>query len=277
VIASKPMSVAEPIPTTLPDEKLSELAAALRAAELGGTPIGPLTESQEGLTVADAYRIQQLNVRTRKDGGELVRGRKIGLTSVAMQTQLGVDEPDFGAIFDSMIVEEGDEIPASELLQPRVEAEIAFVMAEDLKGPGLSATDALRAVAGALPAIEVIDSRIADWKIKLPDTIADNASAARVVCGGRLTPVDSLDLRLIGMALSHNGNVVATGAGAAVLGNPIRCVAWLANKLGEFGVGLRAGDLVLAGALHAAVAVAPGDAFTAQFAELGSVTTRFGK
>jgi 2-keto-4-pentenoate hydratase len=128
-----------------------------------------------------------------------------------------------------------------------------------------------------VPAIEVIDSRVADWKIKLPDTIADNASAARVVCGGRLTPVTELDLRLIGMVLSHNGVVVATGAGAAVFGNPIRCVAWLANKLGEFGVGLQAGDLVLAGALTAAVSVAPGDTLTAEFTALGSVTTKFGE
>lgn len=257
------------------EETLAQLAGELREAEQSRRPIGPLTESHPGLSVADAYRIQQLNVHGRKAEGELVRGRKVGLTSVAMQQQLGVSEPDFGAIFASMIVEEGDAIPASELIQPRAEAEIAFVMAADLSGPGVSASDALRAVAGALPAIEVIDSRVAEWKIKLPDTIADNASSARVVVGGRLTAVDELDLRLIGMALTHNGAVAATGAGAAVLGNPIRCVAWLANKLGEFGVGLRAGDLVLAGALHAAVPVAPGDSFTAQFAELGAVTTRF--
>jgi 2-keto-4-pentenoate hydratase len=141
----------------------------------------------------------------------------------------------------------------------------------------VTSADALRAVAGALPAIEIIDSRLADWKIKLPDTIADNASSARVVCGGRLTPVDDLDLRLLGMVLTVNGAVAATGAGAAVLGNPIRCIAWLANKLGEFGVPLRAGDLVIAGALHAALPVAAGDSVHAEFAELGAVTTRFGE
>jgi 2-oxopent-4-enoate hydratase len=263
--------------TVVEETRLSELAARLRTAEASRTPIAPLTEQVPGLTVGDAYRIQELNVRAREDAGELVRGRKIGLTSVAMQQQLGVTEPDFGALFASMIVEEGDAVPTSELIHPRAEAEIAFVMGKELRGPGVSAVDALRAVAGALPAIEVIDSRVADWKIKLPDTIADNASAARVVCGGRLTPVADLDLRLIGMVLSHNGAVVATGAGAAVLGNPIRCVAWLANKLGEFGVGLQAGDLVLAGALTAAVTVAPGDSLTADFAALGCVTTRFGE
>jgi 2-oxopent-4-enoate hydratase len=257
------------------EQTLGELAASLREAEETRQPIGPLTESHPDLTVADAYRIQQINVHARKEAGGLVRGRKIGLTSVAMQEQLGVDEPDFGALFAEMLIEEGDAIPVAELIQPRVEAEIAFLMESELQGPGVSAAETLRAVAGALPAIEVIDSRVADWKIKLPDTIADNASSARVVCGGKLTPIDDLDLRLLGMALTVNGKVVATGAGAAVLGNPIRCIAWLANKLGEFGVPLRPGDLVLAGALHAALSVAPGDSVHAEFAELGGVTTRF--
>lgn len=259
------------------EETLTALAESLREAERTRVPIAPLTEAHPELTVADAYRIQQINVHARKEAGELVRGRKIGLTSVAMQQQLGVDEPDFGALFERMIVEEGDAIPVSELVQPRVEAEIAFVMETDLQGPGVSAADALRAVAGALPAIEVIDSRVADWKIKLPDTIADNASSARVVCGGRITPIEGLDLRTLGMVLTVNGAVAATGAGAAVLGNPIRCIAWLANKLGEFGVPLRAGDLVIAGALHAALPVAVGDSVHAEFAELGAVTTRFGE
>lgn len=256
---------------------LAALAESLRVAEATRVPIGPLTASHPELTVADAYRIQQINVHLRKEQGGLVRGRKVGLTSAAMQQQLGVDEPDFGAIFADMLIEEGDAVPVGELIQPRIEGEIAFVMESDLQGPGVSSADALRAVAGALPALEVIDSRVADWKIKLPDTIADNASSARVVCGGRLTPIDDLDLRLVGMAFSHNGAVVATGAGAAVLGNPIRCVAWLANKLGEFGVPLRAGDLVLAGSLHAALPVAAGDTVHAEFAELGSVTARFGE
>jgi len=271
------MSVVEDRPSGTDEETLAELARALREAESSRQPIGPLTADHPDLSVADAYRIQQINVHLRKEQGGLVRGRKIGLTSVAMQQQLGVDEPDFGALFADMLVEEGDAIPVGELIQPRVEAEIAFVMESDLQGPGVSSADALRAVAGALPAIEVIDSRVADWKIKLPDTIADNASSARVVCGGKLTAIDDLDLRLIGMALSVNGAVAATGAGAAVLGNPIRCIAWLANKLGEFGVPLRAGDLVIAGALHAALPVAAGDSVRAEFAELGGVTTRFGE
>lgn len=257
------------------EQTLGELAASLREAEDRRQPIGPLTESHPDLTVADAYRIQQINVHRRKEEGGLVTGRKIGLTSVAMQEQLGVDEPDFGALFAEMMVEEGDPVPVAELIQPRVEAEIAFLVETDLQGPGVSSAETLKAVAGALPAIEIIDSRVADWKIKLPDTIADNASSARVVCGGKLTAIDDLDLRLLGMALSVNGKVAATGAGAAVLGNPIRCIAWLANKLGEFGVPLRAGDVVIAGALHAALPVAPGDSVHAEFADLGGVTTRF--
>jgi len=258
------------------DERLLEdLAAQLRRAERDRDPIGPLTEAHPELTVRDAYRIQQLNVAARKDAGERVRGRKVGLTSLAMQRQLGVDEPDFGAITDRMIVEDGDAVSVGELLQPRVEAEVAFVMERELAGPGVTTTDAVRAIAGAVASIEIIDSRIADWRIKLVDTVADNASSARVVAAGRLTPLAGLDLRLLGMALSVNGAVAATGAGAAVLGNPVRCVAWLANTLGELGVPLRAGDLVLAGALHAALPVAAGDVVHAEFAELGSVTARF--
>jgi 2-oxopent-4-enoate hydratase len=257
------------------DTRLADLATQLQVAERAREPIAPLTVTDPDLSVTDAYRIQQINVDARIAAGGTVRGQKIGLTSVAMQEQLGVDEPDFGALFADMFVEEGKAIPVAELIQPRVEAEIAFVMAEELCGPGVSSIDALRAVAGALPAIEVIDSRVVDWQIGLPDTVADNASCARIVCGGKLTPIERLDLRLLGMVVTVNGAIAATGAGAAVFGNPITCVAWLANKLGEFGVALKPGDLVLAGSLHAALPVAAGDSIRAEVAELGSVTTRF--
>jgi 2-keto-4-pentenoate hydratase len=174
-----------------------------------------------------------------------------------------------------MLVEDGDEIPFDRLIQPRAEAEIGFVLDRDLEGPGLSANDALRAAAGVVACIEVIDSRIADWKIGLVDTVADNASSGLAVSSGRLVPVAGLDLRLVGMAFYRNGELVETGAGAAVLGNPARCVAWLANKLAQFGERLRAGELVLAGALHKSVAVEPGDVFRAELNHLGTVTTRF--
>jgi 2-keto-4-pentenoate hydratase len=148
-------------------------------------------------------------------------------------------------------------------------------MARDLTGPGVTTANALDAIAGVLPAIEVVDSRIADWRIKLVDTVADNASSGLVVLGGRLRRVDELDLRLVGVVVSRNGELIDTGAGAAALGNPARCVAWLANKLATFGAGLRAGDIVLPGAVHKMVAAAPGDVYRAEFAHLGTVTARF--
>jgi len=261
--------------TDVDTELLDALADRLAQAELARGAVEPLTEAHPELTPADAYGIQQRNVANRKTAGGLVRGRKVGLTSLAMQRQLGVDEPDFGALLDDMVVEDGDAIDTSELIAPKVEAEIAFVMGRELRGPGVGALDALRAVAGAVASIEVIDSRIADWRLSLVDTIADNASSARVVAAGRLVGVQELDLRTLGVVMTLNGSVVATGAGAAVLGNPARCVAWLANKLAEFDVPLREGDLVLAGALHAAAPVVQGDVVRAEFAGLGPVSVRF--
>ena len=257
------------------DATIQLLADALRQAEEDRRAIPPIVNDHPGLTVADAYRIQTVNIRRRIDAGARIAGRKVGLTSRAMQQMMGVDEPDFGVLLDEMFVEEGDPIPVADLVQPRVEAEISLVLGRDLAGPGVSSTAALQAVDTAVAAIEIIDSRIADWKIGLIDTIADNASSARVVVAGRRTPVDGLDLRLIGMALSINGELVETGAGAAVLGNPARCLAWLANKLAGFGERLRAGDVVLAGSLHRAIPVKPGDSVVAEFDRLGSVRTRF--
>jgi 2-keto-4-pentenoate hydratase len=160
-------------------------------------------------------------------------------------------------------------------VQPRVEAELAFVMARDLAGPGVTTANALAAIAGALPAVEVVDSRVADWKIKLVDTVADNASSGLMVLGGRLRSVADLDLRLLGVVVTRHGELLDTGAGAAALGNPARCVAWLANKLAAFGASLWAGDVVLPGAVHKMVPVRPGDVFRAEFAHLGAVTVRF--
>ena len=225
--------------------------------------------------MADAYAVQSRNVERRIGNGAVIRGRKAGLTSRASQELLGVQEPNFGVLLDEMFVDEGDEIGLAGLIQPRVEAEIAFLMSADLAGPGITSTQALAAVGGALPAIEVVDSRIADWRIRLADTIADNASSARAVVGARITPIAALDLRLLGVLFSRNGVVIDSGAGAAVLGNPARCIAWLANKLGSLGTGLQCGDVVLAGALHRMVPVRPGDFFQAHFAHLGSVCVQF--
>jgi 2-keto-4-pentenoate hydratase len=252
-----------------------EYADALWAAEQDRSPIAPLSASNGSLTVENAYAIQAINVARRTESGARVLGRKVGLTSRAMQEMLGVDEPDYGVLTADMFVEEGDDIDLGSLILPRAEAEIAFLLERDLAGPGITTAQVAGAVAGAMPALEIIDSRIADWKIALVDTVADNASSARVVLGGRVTSVADLDLRLVGMAITRNGVLADTGAGAAVLGNPLRCVAWLANKIGEFGDTLRAGDVVLAGALHRALPVNHGDVCRAEFSDLGGVTARF--
>jgi 2-keto-4-pentenoate hydratase len=257
------------------DGSVGQLADRLWQAEVDRKPIEPITDSHPSLTVADAYAIQTVNVERRVAAGRVIRGRKVGLTSRPMQQLLGVDEPDFGVLLDDMFVEDGADVELQALLQPRVEAEMAFVLARDLAGPGVTTTDVLTATAGVLPAIEIVDSRIAEWRIRLVDTVADNASSGRLVIGGRLTPVTAVDLRLIGMLFYRNGVPIDSGAGAAVLGNPASCLAWLANKLGALGSGLRAGDIVLPGALHRMVPVRPRDVFRAEFAHLGDVTVRF--
>jgi 2-keto-4-pentenoate hydratase len=256
---------------------VAALADELWEAERTRTPVEPLTDRYDGLDIDDAYAIQTYNIDRRVAAGGRVIGRKIGLTSRAMQQMLGVDEPDFGVLLDDMFVEDGDEIPLDALLQPRIEAEMAFVLGRDLAGPGVTTANALAAIAGVLPAVEIVDSRVADWRIKLVDTVADNASSGRLVVGGRIRKVDELDLRLIGVVVSRNGELVDTGAGAAVLGNPARPVAWLANKLGQLGATLHAGDVILPGAPHRMVTVAPGDVFRAEYAHLGAVTARFAR
>jgi 2-keto-4-pentenoate hydratase len=257
------------------EQLLRELADELWQAEQTGVPAEPLTKRHPGLEIEDAYAIQSINIDRHVAQGARVCGRKVGLTSLPMQELLGVDEPDYGVLLDHMFVEDGDEVAMERLLQPRIEAELAFVMERDLVGPGVTAARALTAIAGALPAVEIVDSRVANWQIKLVDTVADNASSGLLVVGGNLRKVTDIDLRLVGVMVTRHGELVDTGAGAAVLGNPARCVAWLANKLAAFGASLRAGDVVLPGAVHRMISVAPGDVFRAEFAHLGSVTARF--
>jgi 2-keto-4-pentenoate hydratase len=256
-------------------ERQLALAGALWDAEQSCAPIEPLTEQYDDLVVEDAYAIQAINIRRKVDAGARVIGRKVGLTSKPMQQVLGVNEPDYGVLLDNMYVEEGDAIDLSRLIQPRIEAELAFVLDRDLVGPGVTAAKALTAIAGVLPALEIVDSRVADWRIKLVDTVSDNASCGLLTVGGTIRPVDDLDLRLVGVALSRNGEVIDTGAGAAALGNPARCVAWLANKFATFGASLSAGDVILPGAVHRMVPAQPGDVFRADFAHIGAVTAVF--
>ena len=197
-----------------------DLADELWEADRSAKPIAPLTERHDGLDIEDAYAIQSINIERRVAAGQKVIGRKVGLTSKPMQTLLGVDEPDFGVLTDEMFVEDGDPIAMSRLVQPRVEAELAFVMERDLAGPGVTTATALTAIAGALPAVEIVDSRVADWKIKLVDTVADNASSGLLVLGGRMRKVEDLDLRLLGVVVSRNGEMIDTGAGRGRAGQP---------------------------------------------------------
>jgi 2-keto-4-pentenoate hydratase len=256
-------------------DRLEQIAERLASAEAQASTIAPVTEIAADLTADDAYRIQLLNVERRRRAGERVRGHKVGLSSRAMQEQLGVDEPDYGHLFDTMFVFEASDIRVDELCAPRIEPEVAFVLGRALPAPGCTVADVLMATEFVLPALEVIDSRIADWRITLADTIADNASSARVVLGGNPTRLDAVDVRSLGAVVSRNGDVVATGASAAVLGNPATAVAWLANKVAAFGVRLEPGHVVLSGSCTQAVPVAAGDTVRADFDQLGHVAVNF--
>jgi 2-keto-4-pentenoate hydratase len=251
------------------------LADALASAERDRKPIAPLLETDPSIDVVDAYEIQLLQIRDKLSAGRVVRGHKVGLSSRAMQKMMGVDEPDYGHLLDDMFVYETEQVELSRLCQPRVEFEVAFVLGDALPAPGCTVGDVLRATSHVSPSIEIIDSRIEGWRIGLCDTIADNASSARVVLGGNAVSIADLDLRLIGVLGVKNGEIVETGASGAVLGNPATAVAWLANKVHEFGVRLEPGHVILPGSCTRAVDVAAGDVITAEFDRLGSVTVSF--
>jgi 2-keto-4-pentenoate hydratase len=259
----------------LTDTERRTAADALAGAERSGIPIDPLTVQWPEIGVVDAYEIQLANIADRLKAGALVRGHKVGLSARAMQTMMGVDEPDYGHLLDDMFFFEGDAVPAGRYLYPRVEVEVGFVLGAPLAGPACTVADVLAATAFVCPAIEIIDSRIRDWKIRIADTIADNASSAGVVLGGRRTPLPGVDLRTIGAVLRRNGAIVQTGAAGAVLGNPATAVAWLANTVHRFGVSLDAGHVILPGSCTRAVDVRPGDVVRADFDVLGPVSIRF--
>lgn len=256
-------------------EAVDKAAASLLDAYASRVPIRPLTGTEPDLTLADAYAIQQAQVQRWIADGALVKGHKVGLTSAAMQRQLGVDQPDYGHLLDTMFHTDGAPIDTGRFLQPRIEPEIAFVLGRPLRGPGVTAADAAGAVEFVLPALEIIDSRIADWKITLTDTVADNASSGGVVLGTTPVRPEGLDLALTGCLLHRNGELIDTGAGGAVLGSPLNALIWLANTLGPMGVGLEAGHVVLPGSITAAIPVSAGDTVVATFAGMGNVTARF--
>lgn len=257
------------------DTLIQQLGDELYDALVACRTVPPLTSRHADITIDDAYRIQQrLNAR-RIDAGERVIGKKIGVTSKAVMDMLGVYQPDFGLLTDGMVYNEGEAIPASTLIQPKAEGEIAFVLKRDLKGPGVTAADVLAATEGVMACFEIVDSRIQDWKIKIQDTVADNASCGVFVLGDRLVDPRGVDLNTCGMVLEKNGEIVATGAGAAALGAPANAVAWLANTLGALDIPLKAGEVVLSGSLAIMVPVKAGDSLRVSIGGIGGCSVRF--
>ena len=259
----------------LTQEQIAQEGQALFRAEQTKAVIRPFTEKYPGISQEEAYGIQLAFIDLKKAAGSKVIGKKIGLTSKAMQKMLNVDQPDYGHILDGTVLQDGAQFRVGELIQPKIEPEIAFILDHEIKGPGVTPVQVLAATRFVVAALEIIDSRIEGWKIKLCDTIADNASSARVVLGSSPKRVDERDLKLMGMILEKNGDIVQTGAGGAVLGHPAVAVAWLANAVGRFGVSLNAGDIIMPGALCGAVDVGIGNLLQASFDGLGTVSVRF--
>lgn len=257
--------------TAIDTATVGDLAKRLRQAYETGTPIDPLVDERPELTITDAYRIQQEQVRSWVEAGETVKGHKVGLSSPAMQQQMGVDQPDFGHLTSGMFHLEHRPITAP-LLQPRIEPEVAFVLGRELTGPGVTVADAARAVEFVLPALEIVDSRIRDWKISIVDTVADNASSGGVVLGTKPTPISAVDLRLTGCSLYRSGELLGTGTGSAVLGSPLNALVWLANTIGPLGISLEPGHVVLPGTMTQAFPVRPGETVVAHMDGLGDVT-----
>ena len=254
---------------------IEHVAAELWQGANHGRPVLQPTQRYPDMTIEDAYAVQLAGRRLREQAGHKVVGAKIGLTSKAMQDMFNVYEPDYGYLMDDMILTEYDAIGMTNQRFPMVEAEIAFILKEDLQGPGLTMADVLRATAGIMPSLEIIDTRYQTFSLKLEDSVSDIASASKVVLGSRLIPVGNLDLRHTGLVFEKNGEVVSTAAGAAVLGHPAASVAWLANKLGSYGVSLHKGDIILSGSFIGACEVQAGDNVRATFDHIGSVGTRF--
>ena len=257
--------------STLIEQLGDELYGALTACQV----LDPLSSRHPDITIEDAYAIQQRLIARRLDAGERVVGKKIGVTSQAVMNMLGVFQPDFGILLDGMVYNEGQPIEARTLIQPKAEGEIAFVLKKTLKGPGVTAADVLAATEGVMACFEIVDSRIQDWKIKIQDTVADNASCGVFVLGDRLVDPRDVDLVTVGMVLEKNGDIVATGAGAAALGHPANAVAWLANTLGQHGIALEAGEVVLSGSLGIMVPVTAGDSLRVTMGGIGGCSVRF--
>ncbi|MEY8199172.1 MAG: 2-oxopent-4-enoate hydratase, partial [Colwellia sp.] len=236
----------------------------------------PFTERFDDFTIDDAYHVSLRMVERRVQSGERIIGKKIGVTSKAVQNMLNVYQPDFGYLTDSMAYSEGEEMPISKLLmQPKAEGEIAFILKKDLMGPGVTNADVLAATDCVIPCFEVVDSRIENWEIKIQDTVADNASCGLFMLGDRAISPRKIDLTTCGMVVEKNGSIISTGAGAAALGSPVNCVTWLANTLGQFGIPLKAGEVILSGSLVPLEPVKAGDHMSVSIGGMGSASVRF--
>ncbi len=258
----------------LTEQQRQEAADRLLQAERTCTAIDPLTQLYPGIQVADSYDVQLRVIKAKTAAGARIVGKKIGLTSTAMQQQLGITSPDYGHLLTTLAVDDNGEFERARLIWPRIEPEIAFVLERPLRGPGINIAQVLAATAYVTPAFEIIDSRIKDWKIKFEDTVADNGSSAGHVLGTQRRRPDELDLRLTGVVFMQNGEDIGYSSGAAALGNPAAAVAWLANALADYGIGLDAGEVILPGALTKSFDANPGDVFRAEYDGLGSVSVR---
>jgi 2-oxopent-4-enoate/cis-2-oxohex-4-enoate hydratase len=258
-------------------QRIAELGDELYRALRTGTTLAPLTEREPDITIDDAYHISlhMVNRRLERDGERIV-GKKIGVTSAPVQEMLGVFQPDFGFLTDAMAYPDGAEIAiAGTLIQPRAEGEIAFRLKRDLQGPGVTEADVLEATESIIPCFEIVDSRIRDWKIRIEDTVADNASCGVYVLGDREVDPRDYDLPNLKMQIFKNGELHSEGLGSAVQGNPLTAVAWLANTLGEFGIPFRAGELILSGSLAPLIPVVAGDAMSLEIEGIGGCSCRF--
>jgi 2-oxopent-4-enoate/cis-2-oxohex-4-enoate hydratase len=255
--------------------KIEHYGDELYQALINRTPVDPLTDREPEITIEDAYQIQLRMIQRRLDAGETIVGKKIGVTSKIVMQMLKVNQPDFGQMTSGMVFSEGEAIRADSMIAPKAEAEVAFVLQRDLIGPGVTAADVLRATDFVVPCFEIVDSRIKDWKIKIQDTVADNASCGVLTLGGTRRDPRHVDLVLAGMVLEKNGEVISTSAGASVQGSPANAVAWLANTLGRLGIALRAGDVILSGSQSPLVPVKAGDSLHCSVGGLGSTSVRF--
>ncbi|WP_019529172.1 2-oxopent-4-enoate hydratase [Dasania marina] len=248
----------------------------LYAAMTERRTLQPLTERYADISIDDAYHISLQMLERRIQGGAKIIGKKIGVTSKAVQNMLNVYQPDFGYLTHDMAYSQGAEMPiSSKLIQPKAEGEIAFILKKDLIGPGITNADVLAATECVMPCFEIVDSRIENWNIKIQDTVADNASCGLFMLGDNAVDPSKVDLSTCGMVVEKNGQIISTGAGAAALGNPVNCVTWLANTLGQFGIALKAGEVILSGSLVPLEPVQAGDFMTVSIGGIGSASVRF--